>query len=170
MKDPHLTVGITCLAAVSNSRLLKNDTSGGRRPYAYKMSLVRATPDRAIQTILAQAMSAKSIGRELAIYRNSPERELFSWVEQDRPVAAAGLRRTGDTAELLHIATAADFRHQGFASRLVYELMSRFGLQALCAETDDDAVDFYRRTGFEVTQVPSPWPRARYRCVLRKTL
>lgn len=69
------------------------------------MSLVRTAPDHSIQVILAPAMSAKSIEREMAAYRNSPERELYAWVERGRPVAAAGLRRTGDAAELLHIAT-----------------------------------------------------------------
>lgn len=132
------------------------------------MSLVRTAPDHSIQVILAPAMSAKSIEREMAAYRNSPERELYAWVERGRPVAAAGLRRTGDAAELLHIATTPDLRRQGFASRLVHELMSHFDLQTLCTETDDDAVNFYRRTGFEVTRIPSPWARARYRCLLRK--
>ena len=112
-------------------------------------------------------MSADSIEYEMTTYRNSPERELFAWLEQDRPIAAVGLCRAGEAAELLHIATDPDFRHRGFASHLVYELMSCFGFQALSAETDDDAVNFYRRTGFEVTQIPSPWLRARYRCVLR---
>lgn len=113
-------------------------------------------------------MSANSIEREVATYRNSPEeRELFAWVEQEGPLAVIGLRRTDDAAELLHIATHPDFQRQGFASHLVYELMSCFRFQALTAETDDDAVNFYRRTGFEVVQIPSPWLRARYQCVLR---
>lgn len=69
--------------------------------------------------------------------------------------------------ELLGIATAPEYRGRGIGSGMIAHLTARCGLTALLAETDDDAVGFYRKTGFAVTPCTAIYdgqPVTRYRC------
>jgi len=70
---------------------------------------------------------------------------------------------------LEYIATAESQRGRGLGTSLVRELRRRHPEADLRAQTDDDAIAFYRRIGF--TDAPAPpdprWPdRPRYDCVL----
>ena len=64
-------------------------------------------------------------------------------------VAVAGIRRTSETAaELLHIAVKASERRKGNGCQLLKLVIQEENMEELVAETDRDAVDFYRRCGF----------------------
>lgn len=66
-------------------------------------------------------------------------------------VAVAGIRRVSETAaELLHIAVKSSERRNGIGRQLVKLVIQEENLEELVAETDRDAVDFYRRCGFAV--------------------
>ncbi len=68
------------------------------------------------------------------------------------PVACIGLEPADDRdeAEITALAVLADRRRQGFARALIFGACAHLGLRAVAAETDADAVDFYRATGFAV--------------------
>ena len=68
------------------------------------------------------------------------------------------------------IATAETMRGRGVGRFLVERGMERFGLSLLTAETDDDAVGFYRRCGFVVSRGHEIGGRARYVCRRTRTL
>jgi N-acetylglutamate synthase-like GNAT family acetyltransferase len=70
-----------------------------------------------------------------------------------------------------HIAVAPDTRESGLGRALLAWLRDTTSPSALEAETDADAVDFYRECGFETTRVVDPrWPEVeRWRCVLPAT-
>lgn len=74
-----------------------------------------------------------------------------------------------DRTELHYIAVAHDARGTGLGSRLVDAARRADPTRPLYASTDDDAVDFYRRLGFAVSDAPRDprWPtRQRYDCRL----
>jgi ribosomal protein S18 acetylase RimI-like enzyme len=48
---------------------------------------------------------------------------------------------------------------------LIDELAERSRAVRVVAETDDDALDFYRRCGFTVADAPAKFGRARHWCV-----
>jgi len=50
-------------------------------------------------------------------------------------------------------------------SRMLDALGERLGAERIVAETDDDAVGFYRRCGFHVENAAPKFRRARYWCV-----
>lgn len=84
--------------------------------------------------------------------------------------AVAGLmvlRREADArAEILGIAVQPALRGQGVGWFMVDAAMRDWALDALVAETDDDAVDFYRRCGFLVTPLDKKIEGCpRYLCV-----
>jgi len=81
-------------------------------------------------------------------------------------VACAGAEWfDSETIGIRSIAVAPDWRRQGLGRMLLDALTERFGTQRIVAETDDDAVDFYRRCGFTVEDAPPKFGRTRYWCV-----
>ena len=74
---------------------------------------------------------------------------------------------TEDTAVIRAIATEQDARGRGVGRFMMEQAMTMRGLSELTAETDNDAVGFYRRCGFAVEVCGRIDGRTRYRC--RKT-
>lgn len=74
--------------------------------------------------------------------------------------------------ELEYIAVAADRRSKGYGTRMMLHIQSVHDGAEIVAETDDDAVGFYRRLGFQISQRDRDprWPTIqRYRCILAST-
>lgn len=83
-------------------------------------------------------------------------------------VAFAAFRATGDKTILEYIAVDDACRGQGVGRSLIREIREVHP-GPLLAETDDDAVEFYRRLDFRISRrAPDPcWPETqRYTCVL----
>lgn len=72
-------------------------------------------------------------------------------------------------AAVQHIAVVPEARRSGVGRTMLRWLREVDGLRALRAETDDDAVGFYRRCGFSAERVTHPrFPAARrWACTLR---
>lgn len=87
------------------------------------------------------------------------------------PVAMAAVRRpeADGPAVLEYLATLEDRQGEGLATALVAAVRRRHPGHGLVAETDDDAVGFYRALRFTVGPGPVDprWPTTtRYRCEL----
>ena len=88
-----------------------------------------------------------------------PQRKLYVWEEEGQPAGILGIERVGrDAALLLHIAVDKRFRRQGIATKMVKEVIAQEGLHAFYSETDQESVDFYRASGFEVTSLGEKHP------------
>lgn len=74
----------------------------------------------------------------------------------------------GSPAVIEYLATAPRHQHEGVASLLIDEIRRRRPKAAVIAETDDDAIGFYRALGFTDEPATDPrWPDTpRYRCTL----
>ena len=74
--------------------------------------------------------------------------------------------------EILGIAVDPSVRSMGIGTYMIRALMNRFNLISVYAETDNDAVDFYRKNGFEILEFYETYNRetvVRYRCILIKS-
>ena len=69
-------------------------------------------------------------------------------------------------ATILDIAVSSDFRGQGIGSRLVNYIKDKINPEKNIAETDDDAVLFYKKYGFEATPIKTDYDSNRYSCIL----
>jgi ribosomal protein S18 acetylase RimI-like enzyme len=120
----------------------------------------------ALRTVLELSHgSAEALEAACANYR-SGEWTFIGWEEGEEVLACAGAERLGsDTIGVCSIAVAPGWRNQGLGRSLVDALAERLGARRVVAETDDDAVDFYRRCGFAVEDAPAKFGKARYRCV-----
>lgn len=78
-----------------------------------------------------------------------------------------GLRGEGASAEILHIAVDEHKRNCGIGRRIIDDLIELENLTELTAETDHDAVEFYRRYGFEIQSLGEKYPGVeRFHCRL----
>lgn len=87
---------------------------------------------------------------------------------QGAPTSVAAYVSRPDGVVLEYIAVAPELRGGGVGRVLVDALASE--VEPVVAETDDDAVGFYRALDFDIGPAPSDprWPgRRRYRCVRR---
>lgn len=90
--------------------------------------------------------------------------------EQEQVVAIAAFDTSTVPVTLEYLACRESLQGQGIGSALVAWIRAAHPNRMLRAETDDDAVDFYRRLDFtiEIQGAPDPrWPdRQRYLCTL----
>ena len=69
------------------------------------------------------------------------------------------------TAEILGIAVNPEYQGKGIGSRLINYIFSKFAVNKVTAETDDDAIGFYKKYGFAVADINNKYDTKRYVCV-----
>ncbi|AKH17793.1 GNAT family N-acetyltransferase [Deinococcus soli (ex Cha et al. 2016)] len=126
------------------------------------------TPDT--DALLTRAMSPDPARIQAALhrYRTDPDWQIHTWEVAGQAVCAAGFTVQGSHGAVRHIGTHPDHTGQGHARALLHALMDTLDLHTLTADTDEDAADFYCRSGFSVHEIPSPWDRRGYRCTLTR--
>ena len=127
--------------------------------------------DPAVREIISYAVGYPTPEKLDAIMRlhRSGERDLVG-IERDGQVVAClsyeGVSKTRIVIQ--HIAVSPDERRGGLGRALVKWLQDTNPGSELQADTDSDAIDFYRRCGFSVARFVDPrWPEVeRWRCTL----
>ena len=90
--------------------------------------------------------------------------QLYGWYENEKVVGVCGFEVHSDWLEILHIATCESVRGRGIGKLIIAELQKyKINIEA---ETDDDAVDFYRKCGFEATEIRK-YDVRRWACVIK---
>ena len=77
----------------------------------------------------------------------------------------------GQQAEIVGISVCPQERHQGIGSWLIEWAMQKYNLTSLTAQTDGEAVGFYRKVGFTTKEERVQYGTQsvlRYRCLLHK--
>ncbi|HDR7766407.1 MULTISPECIES: GNAT family N-acetyltransferase [Bacillus] len=70
-------------------------------------------------------------------------------------------------ARICHIAVVPQYRHNGIAWQMIKEVLRMHQLMYLEAETDDEAVEFYKKIGFQVKSLGEKYPGVeRFCCYL----
>lgn len=90
---------------------------------------------------------------------------LIGAIINDRLVGIIGIKLNKNTATIKHISVLEEFRKQGIARKLVQYVIDYFSLKELYAETDKDAVGFYRSLGFKCEEFSTEYG-IRYKCYL----
>ncbi len=136
--------------------------------------MIRAlTPDEIagpeLRRLLWAAAEVDDAALDRIIAEELPRLALLGVVEAGRVVAFAASDPGLDPVTIEYIAVAESERGRGHGAALVAAVRGRAAGRPVRARTDDDAVDFYRRIGFEIREgEPDPrWPgRRRYDCLL----
>jgi ribosomal protein S18 acetylase RimI-like enzyme len=139
------------------------------------MNLVRvahqsAVQDRAFRRLLGLAVfnpTDDRITRLLAEFYQHPDRRLFGLYQSDTLVGVTGIERLAPgRATLLHIAVDPLHQRQGAGRHMLEQVAAQEALTYLTAETDHEAVEFYRRAGFSVASLGEQYPGVeRFQCL-----
>lgn len=73
-------------------------------------------------------------------------------------------RMENGTAEILDIAVKPEYRKHGIGRSLIDFIFTQFPIYTITAETDDEAVGFYKRCGFDVIGLGMKCNNKRYIC------
>jgi ribosomal protein S18 acetylase RimI-like enzyme len=133
------------------------DNNGLRR--SITLTTVDANPMVADLLALAIGGDATKVSAIVESYRTNTDWLLLAANIDGRCVGAAGFTVTETQATLLHIATSPYQRSAGVGTALLDAVRSRLPSGcSLVAETDAEAVGFYRRNGFVVTSLGEKYP------------
>lgn len=93
---------------------------------------------------------------------------LYVLIDNDgSPLGIIGFKVEGASAKILHIAVDEHRRNCGIGRRMINELLKLENPTELTTETDHDAVDFYRRCGFEIQSLGESYPGTeRFHCCM----
>ena len=108
-------------------------------------------------------------GMENALNRY-PGKMFYGWIENNEPLGICGFRELQDKVEVCHIAASPTSRRKGIGKNTVTALCKKYS-KTIEAETDDDAVGFYRKCGFETIELYKEYGNKKYRrwqCILDK--
>jgi len=122
-----------------------------------------------VQRLLADAFGSSESALSAAERYESGEWTAFCCEENGEVVGLVGLEAvTPSVAHVRGIAVDARLRGKGIGQRLIQEVKARNPGVTLYVETDRDAVQFYRRCGFDVTTLGEKYPGVeRFECTLR---
>ncbi|PEL80372.1 GNAT family N-acetyltransferase [Bacillus wiedmannii] len=104
--------------------------------------------------------------KKAVLYYESNKGTLYRYEEK----ACIGIEIIGaNKARICHIAVVPQYRHKGIALQMIREVVRMHQLTYLQAETDDEAVEFYKKIGFHVKSLGEKYPGIeRFHCYMEK--
>ena len=98
-------------------------------------------------------------------YLESADRQLFSCILNNQLVGCIGIERNGKRCTIKHIAVVPESRGKGVGSGMIKFLLINNAIEQISAETDKEAVAFYRKFGFSVSSLGEKYPGVeRFHC------
>ncbi len=92
-------------------------------------------------------------------YRTEPTWRLLGGRSGAATIGCIGLELgTDNTATIRHIAVISERRGEGVGRALIQQALRTFALTQISAETDHDAVEFYRACGFAIQSLGEKYP------------
>ena len=116
---------------------------------------------------LAVFPDAEHLERAITFYEETDEAELLAYEEGGEKIGIIGFRPSGEgEITLTHIAVEPNSRGAGYGRGMLLELMVQKKPSLVIAETDEEAVEFYRSVGFAVVSLGfGSVGLERFRCV-----
>ena len=95
-------------------------------------------------------------------YFNNPNTHIFACRNGENYIGIAVVEIIGKIATVLDIAVNESSRNKGYGSALLSFFIENFSVETMIAETDDDAVGFYLKFGFSITETKTVYDTKRY--------
>lgn len=130
--------------------------------------------DPAIWILLAMSILNPTMERLDALcaqYHSAPSWTLFGYRLNDMLIGCLGIQViAADSAAIKHIAVLSSAQRRGVGRHMIEQLQKQYGFHHLKAETDHDAVGFYRRCGFSIESLGELYPGTeRFGCEIGAT-
>jgi ribosomal protein S18 acetylase RimI-like enzyme len=124
--------------------------------------------EAAVQELLSYAVfpDPDRLTETVAQYRNDPDLRLYGLEEDGVLIGLIGYALAGNRLDIRHLAVEPEFRRQGYGRGLILEAIAKEQPDWVAAETDEEAVEFYRNIGFTIVSLGERFPGAeRFLCV-----
>lgn len=125
--------------------------------------------DPSILKIMAYSEYEESLARAVErakAHRSDDAQLVYGWVEDNVILGVCAFRVLPDRVSIGGISVAQNARGQGIGGAMVAGLQRMYPPLPIEAETDDDAVEFYRRRGFAVSELAKEHDNCRWVCIL----
>ncbi|WP_459502741.1 GNAT family N-acetyltransferase [Bacillus sp. C1] len=126
--------------------------------------LVQSVTEEKIVSLLKYAVGPQKVSLQKAIqfYDENENATLYTYLEH----GCIGIELIKEnTARICHIAVSPNSRYKGIAFEMIKNVIDIHGLIYIEAETDCEAVDFYKKFGFTVINLGEKYPGVeRFRC------
>ena len=122
-----------------------------------------------VRKIIAYAAfdgSPEGVAKTVEKYLLNSKLYFYAWAENDSILGICGYEIHDDKVEIHLIAVDENFRSRGVGGSMVTALQETYN-KDIEAETDDDAVEFYRKHGFATRKFIHEKRGKRYTCVLK---
>ncbi|WP_342555398.1 GNAT family N-acetyltransferase [Paenibacillus sp. FSL R7-0652] len=125
-----------------------------------------------VQELLSYSVFPDPDQVDQAIQQYAEQDALFlsGYEDEDQLVGLIGYEHTGASEiTIRHIAVLPENRFKNYGRGMISQLLAAHNPDTLIAETDQEAVEFYRNSGFVVYSLGELYPGIeRFRCVLEK--
>jgi len=111
-----------------------------------------------VRKLLSYATSINKVNNVYNDYIHSTNKRLFGFMKENKTVGCIGVEVHINFCEIKHIAVSPEERGNGVGSKLINYILEESSLKTVVAETDKDAVDFYRKFGFKVASLGEKYP------------
>ncbi|MCQ6557655.1 GNAT family N-acetyltransferase [Paenibacillus mendelii] len=96
---------------------------------------------------------------EFSRYRADASRSLLGFTKNDELIGLIGISHEAPhEVLLLHMAVKEPYRNQGIGRTMIQAYIQDNQIRRMEAETDRDAVDFYRQIGFQTRSIGEKYP------------
>ena len=103
-------------------------------------------------------------------YQADDNTSVYAYLESGEYKGIVVFKTEENTAEILDIAVKPGCKGKGIGSRLIDYIFSKFQVNKITAETDDDAIGFYKKYGFIMTDTKLNYDTKRYVCVCESVI
>ncbi|MFM9281860.1 GNAT family N-acetyltransferase [Paenibacillus jiagnxiensis] len=106
----------------------------------------------------AGSSSSERLNQILDKVYSGPDTKLYVMTDNNMVLGIIGSKRSEDFAEILHLAVDIRKRRQGIGRKMIDEWIALEQPLEVTAETDHDAVEFYRKYGFTIHSLGEKYP------------
>jgi ribosomal protein S18 acetylase RimI-like enzyme len=133
------------------------------------IDLASRLDDNEVRSLVASAFGSPEAAQGALRRYRSGEWSVLGFEDEGKVIGLVGLEQASSTTTRVRgLAVSSGLRGQGIGRLLIDEARARMPSMTFYAETDADAVDFYRRCGFEVASRGERYPGVeRFRCTLK---
>ena len=108
--------------------------------------------------LLSYATSPVKVEKAYQTYLRSSDWHLFGLVEENLVIGCIGVETGPVFCEIKHLAVSPEERGIGRGTEMIQYILKTNPGKSIVAETDHEAVDFYRKSGFMVTSLGEKYP------------
>ena len=110
--------------------------------------------------------------KKIDLFLNDNSVKIFAYLNQGKIIGVMVVSFIEEKKiEIIGIAVEVSARGKGVGSYMINQVVNNYGLLSVCAETDNDAVGFYQKNGFNIIEFSETYGAetvVRYKCELTK--